>query len=67
MHSSAFPPEVVVFLDDPPVHFDRDNPSKYGLFPLFTWYLNDVIHLPLYLAQQVSVNRKRNHKRAKKG
>ncbi|MBI4847896.1 MAG: hypothetical protein HY808_04865 [Nitrospirae bacterium] len=48
------------------VEFDGEDLSKYGLFPVFTWYLTDVIHLPEYFAQ-VSVNRKRNHKRAKKG
>jgi len=47
------------------VEFDGEDLSKYGLFPLFTWYLTDVIHLPEYFAQ-VSVNRKRNHKRARK-
>lgn len=48
------------------VEFDGEDLSKYGLFPVFTWYLTDVIHLPEYFAQ-VSVNRKRNHKRTRKG
>ena len=48
------------------IQFDGENLSKYGLFPLFAWYLTDVIHLPEYFAQ-VSVNRRRNHRRAKKG
>lgn len=48
------------------VQFDGDDLSKYGLFPLFAWYLTEVIHLPEYFAQ-VSVNRKRNHCRRKKG
>ena len=43
------------------VQFDGEDLSKYGLFPFFAWYLNDVIHLPEYFAQ-ISVNRKRNHK-----
>ena len=30
------------------VEFEGENLSKYGLFPLFTWYLNDVIRLPEY-------------------
>lgn len=48
------------------VQFDGEDLSKYGLFPLFIRYLTDVIHLPEYFAQ-VSVNRKRNHSRTKKG
>ena len=44
------------------IEFEGQDLSKYGLFPLFAWYLNDVIHLPQYFAQ-VSVNRRRNHKR----
>lgn len=47
------------------VQFDGEDLSKYGLFPLFAWYLTDVIHLPEYFAQ-VSVNRKRNHSRTRK-
>lgn len=47
------------------VRFDGEDLSKYGLLPLFAWYLTDVIHLPEYFAQ-VSVNRKRNHKRKRK-
>jgi hypothetical protein len=47
------------------VRFDGEDLSKYGLFPLFSWYITDVIHLPYYFAQ-VSVNRKRNHKQARK-
>ena len=38
------------------VEFEGEDLSKYGLFPLFAWYLNDVIHLPEYFAQ-ISVNR----------
>lgn len=48
------------------VQFDGQDLSKYGLFPLFAWYLNDVIHLPEYFAQ-ISVNRKRNHSRTRRG
>jgi hypothetical protein len=48
------------------VHFDGQDLSKYGLFPIFAWYLTDVIHLPEYFAQ-VSVNRKRNHSRRRRG
>jgi hypothetical protein len=48
------------------VHFDGQDLSKYGLFPIFAWYLTDVIHLPEYFAQ-VSVNRKRNHSRIRRG
>ena len=48
------------------VQFDGEDLSKYGLFPFFAWYLNDVIHLPEYFAQ-ISVNRKRNHKRKRRG
>lgn len=47
------------------VQFAGDDLSKYGLFPLFAWYLTDVIHLPGYFAQ-VSVNRKRRHGRRRK-
>jgi len=48
------------------VEFEGENLSKYGLFPLFIWYLNDVIHLPEFFAQ-ISVNRKRNHSRKRRG
>jgi len=48
------------------VEFEGENLSKYGLFPLFIWYLNDVIRLPEYFAQ-ISVNRKRNHSRKRRG
>lgn len=48
------------------VEFEGENLSKYGLFPLFAWYLNDAIHLPEYFAQ-ISVNRKRNHSRKRRG
>jgi hypothetical protein len=48
------------------VEFEGENLSKYGLFPLFIWYLNDVIRLPEYFAQ-ISVNRKRNHSRRRRG
>ena len=48
------------------VEFDGENLSKYGLFPLFIWYLNDVIRLPEYFAQ-ISVNRKRNHSGKRRG
>jgi len=48
------------------VEFEGEDLSKYGLFPLFAWYLNDVIHLPEFFAQ-ISVNRKRNHSRKKRG
>ena len=47
------------------VRFDGEDLSKYGLFPIFAWYLTDVIHLPEYFAQ-VSVNRKRRHERTRK-
>ena len=32
------------------VEVEGENHSKYGLFPLFVWYLNDAIHLPEYFA-----------------
>ncbi len=48
------------------VEFEGENLSKYGLFPLFIWYLNDVIRLPEYFAQ-ISVNQKRNHSRKRRG
>ena len=48
------------------VEFEGADLSKYGLFPLFTWYLNDVIRLPEYFAQ-ISVNRIRDHSRKRKG
>ena len=47
------------------VEFDGEDLSKYGLFPLFAWYLNDVIRLPDNFAQ-ISVNRKRNHNRKRR-
>ena len=53
------------YIRDIVVQYDGEDLSKYGLFPLFAWYLTDVIHLPKYFAQ-VSVNRKRNHKQARK-
>lgn len=54
------------YIRDIVVHFDGQDLSKYGLFPIFAWYLTDVIHLPEYFAQ-VSVNRKRNHSRRRRG
>ena len=48
------------------VEFEGENLSKYGLFPLFIWYLNDVIRLPEHFAQ-ISVNQKRNHSRKRRG
>jgi len=53
------------YIRDIVVQYDGEDLSKYGLFPLFAWYLTDVIHLPKYFAQ-VSVNRKRNHKQTRK-
>ena len=42
-----------VCIKDIMVQFDGEDLSKYGLFPIFAWYLNDVIHLPEYFAQSV--------------
>ena len=53
------------YIRDIVVQYDGEDLSKYGLFPLFAWYLTDMIHLPKYFAQ-VSVNRKRNHKQTRK-
>jgi hypothetical protein len=53
-------------IEDIDIRFKGENLSKYGLFPLFIWYLSDVIHLPKYFAQ-VTVNRKRNHRCKRKG
>lgn len=39
--------------------------SQYGLFPLFAWYLMDVVKLPEYF-EQVTVNKKRNPNRTRK-
>ena len=55
-----------VSIKDIAVGFKGEDLSKYGLFPLFAWYLNDVIHLPEHFAQ-ISVNRKRNNRRKKQG
>ena len=55
-----------VSIKDITVDFNGEDLSKYGLFPLFAWYLNDVIRLPEHFAQ-VSVNRKRNNRRKKQG
>jgi hypothetical protein len=54
------------YIKDIVVQFDGEYLSKYVLFPLFAWYFNDVIHLPEYFAQ-VTVNRKRNPRRKRKG
>ena len=53
-------------IEDIDIRFKGENLSKYGLFPLFIWYLSDVIHLPEYFAQ-VTVNRKRNHRCKRNG
>jgi len=55
-----------VSIKDVVIDFNGEDLSKYGLFPLFAWYLNDVIRLPEHFAQ-VSVNRKRNNRRKKQG
>ena len=53
-------------ISDIVVEFDGEDLSKYGLFPRFVWYLRDVIDLPKYFAQ-ISVNRKRNRRRKRRG
>lgn len=51
-------------IEDIQLLFEGDDLSQYGLFPLFAWYLTDVIHLPEYF-EQVTIKRKRNHKKPK--
>ena len=41
--------------------FEGDDLSKYGLFPLFAWYLVDYVQLPKRL-KPLTVKRKRNNK-----
>lgn len=54
----------VQLIEDILLEFEGDDLSQYGLFPLFAWYLTDVIHLTEYF-EQVTVKRKRNHKKPK--
>lgn len=43
------------------IQFEGDDLSKYGLFPLFVWYLVDYVQLPKRL-EILTVKRKRNNK-----
>lgn len=43
------------------IKFEGDDLSKYGLFPLFVWYLVDYVQLPKRL-EILTVKRKRNNK-----
>jgi hypothetical protein len=51
---SSFPFNEIV------VEFSGEDKSKFGLFPLFAWYLMEVIELKKFY-QKLSVKRKRNH------
>jgi len=44
------------------IKFEGDDLSKYGLFPLFAWYLVDYVHL-LKRLKPLTVKRKRNNKK----
>ena len=43
------------------LRFEGDDLSKYGLFPLFVWYLVDYVQL-LKRLKPLTVKRKRNNK-----
>lgn len=43
------------------IKFEGEDLSKYGLFPLFAWYLVDYVHIPKRL-KTLTVKRKRNNK-----
>jgi len=44
------------------IEFDGDDLTKYGLFPLFAWFLMDYLLLPKYF-KDLTVKKKRNRKR----
>ncbi|KKL62046.1 hypothetical protein LCGC14_2189150 [marine sediment metagenome] len=44
------------------IEFDGDDLTKYGLFPLFAWFLMDYLLLPQYF-KGLTVKKKRNRKR----
>ena len=50
-------------IEDITITYQGHDLSQYGLFPLFAWYLMDVIKLPEYFAQ-VTVNKKRDKKKS---
>lgn len=52
-------------IEDIRIEYKGNDLSQYGLFPLFAWYLMDVVKLPELFAQ-VTVNRKRNPNQKRK-
>lgn len=52
-------------IEDIRIEYKGNDLSQYGLFPLFAWYLMDVVKLPELFAQ-VTVNRKRNPNQRRK-
>jgi len=52
-------------IEDIRISYQGHDLSQYGLFPLFAWYLMDVIHLPEYF-DQVTVNKTRNSNQPRK-
>lgn len=65
INACFYPPfeEVVsmskLHIEDIRIVYEGCDLSQYGLFPLFAWYLMDVVKLPEHFAQ-VTVNQKRN-------
>ncbi|MBI1930359.1 transposase [Candidatus Poribacteria bacterium] len=52
-------------IEDIRISYQGQDLSQYGLFPLFAWYLMDVIKLPDYF-EPVTVNKPRNENRLRK-
>lgn len=52
-------------IEDIQISYEGHDLSQYGLFPLFAWYLMDVLKLPEYF-EQVTVNQTRNPNRTRK-
>lgn len=53
-------------IDDIQISYAGYDLSQFGLFPLVTWYLLDVLKLRQRFEQTVTVNKKRNHNRKRK-
>ena len=60
---NTFSEEVIMgslHIKDILIQFEGSDLSKYGLFPLFAWYLIDYVELPQRF-KSLTVKRKRNH------
>ena len=46
--------------DDIELIFTGENKTKFGLFPLFAWYMMEIVELEKYF-KTLTVKKKRNH------